>query len=67
MKPKKELNFIIQGNYGQGWEDVSSYPCGFRRVNFRAAWETCKQDFKEYCLMGYAHRIIKRYEPLMED
>lgn len=27
----KELVYIIQGNYGNGWEDVSFYPCGIRR------------------------------------
>lgn len=27
----KELNKIIQGNYGYGWEDVSYYPLGYRQ------------------------------------
>ena len=60
----KELNFVIQGNYGQGWEDVSFYPCGYRQINFGTAWKNCKKDFKEYCCSGYSHRIIKRYEKI---
>ena len=62
----KELNLIIQGNYGQGWEDVSYYPCGVRQVNFGSAYKECKHDLAEYNLMGYPHRIIKRYEELEE-
>jgi hypothetical protein len=62
----RELNFIIQGNYGQGWEDVSYYPCGYRQVNYVQAFKSCKQDLREYNIMGYAHRIIKRYEAIVE-
>ena len=66
MKQQKELNFIIQGNYGQGWEDVSWYPCGYRQVNFSKAWKACKHDVNEYRLMCYPNRIIKRYELIEE-
>jgi hypothetical protein len=63
----KELNLIIQGNYGQGWEDVSYYPCGYRRKNYRQAYKECKHDLAEYRLMGYSHRVIERYEELEEE
>ncbi len=30
----RELNKIIQGNYGYGWEDVSYYPLGYRQKDY---------------------------------
>lgn len=63
----KTLNFIIQGNYGYGWEDLSSYDCGIRQVNFGQAWTACKKDLKEYNIAdNYPHRTIRRYEPIEE-
>lgn len=63
-----ELNFIIQGFYGYGWEDVSYYPCGKRQINFGEAWRSCKHDIKEYRFSepSVQFRIIKRYEPIAE-
>lgn len=59
----KELNLIIQGNYGYGWEDVSYYPCGFRQINYSKALRDCLHDLKEYNISGTGiHRYIKRYE-----
>ena len=62
----KELNFIIQGNYGQGWEDVSWYSCGHRQANYYNALKSCNADFKNYKQLGYPHRIIKRYEAIKD-
>lgn len=64
---------VIQQNYGQGWEDVSEYetnsqgtpkewsdkphisPTGKERKK-----SLLLHDLKEYRLMGYATRVIKR-------
>ena len=62
-----ELNLIIQGNYGYGWEDVSYYPCGYRQVNYVKQAQLMRNDLKEYRLSGHgSYRVIRRYEP-MED
>lgn len=50
--PKTELQHIVQGNYGQGWEDVTA------SLDYREA----RNDLKAYrknC-PEYAHRLIKR-------
>ena len=63
----KELVYIIQGNYGNGWEDVSFYPCGIRRKKEKEQLESVKHDLKEYNLSGFGpHRVIKRYESIVE-
>lgn len=67
MKQKKELNFIIQFNYGYGWEDVSWYPCGIRQVNFSKAYRQAKEDLKEYIYSSDgSYRLIKRYEEFVK-
>ena len=64
---EKELVFYIQGNYGYGWEDLSGYPCGIKRKNYKDAKNLCLRDYREYCFSGTgAHRIIKRYEKIEE-
>lgn len=63
----KELVYIIQGNYGNGWEDVSCYSCGIRRKDEKEQLERVRHDLKEYNLSGYGpHRVIKRYENIVE-
>jgi hypothetical protein len=49
---KTQDEYTVQGNYGQGWEDVSTYD----------NWRDCRTGLKEY--RGnepqYAHRRITR-------
>lgn len=59
---KRIKYFVIQGFYGYCWEDVSFYSQGIRQANRRTARQEAYKDLKEYNLMGYAHRIIERYE-----
>ena len=60
MKTKYIYLKVIQQHYGQGWEDVSEYET--------TSTGTCKDvellrnDLKEYKLMGYTTRVIKRKE-----
>ena len=62
----KELVYIIQVNCGNGWEDVSSYPCGIRRKNEKEQLERVRHDFKEYNFSGFGpYRVIKRYESIV--
>lgn len=64
----KELNVIIQGNYGYGWEDVSWYPLGIRQCNYNTQMNLMRHDLKEYSASGCgSYRVIKRYEPIEED
>ena len=66
-KPKKELVYYIQGNFGYGWEDVSAYPLGYRQVNYRDQMDSLKHDLKEYRASGQGvYRVIKRYELIEE-
>lgn len=63
-----ELNYIIQGNYGYGWEDVSWYPLGIRQCNYSEQTKLMRNDLKEYRASGCGtYRVIKRYEPITED
>jgi hypothetical protein len=64
---------VIQQNYGQGWEDVSEYETNSQgkpkeytgkpeRLNnglFRAV-SLLQHDLKEYRLMGYPTKVIRR-------
>ena len=62
---KKELNLVIQGNYGYGygWEDVSSYPCGERQKDYYEQAKLMRHDLKEYRASGHGiYRVIQRYE-----
>lgn len=66
-KPKRELVYYIQGNFGCGWEDVSAYPLGYRQVNYRDQMDSLRHDLKEYRLSGQGvYRVIKRYELIEE-
>lgn len=64
---------VIQQHYGQGWEDVSEYECNSMGVcnemsgkfvtlgnGYKREVSLIKHDLKEYRLMGYATRVIKR-------
>jgi len=51
---------VIQQNYGQGWEDVSEYETNSQGVTKDS--NLLKHDLKEYRLMGYNTRVIKRKE-----
>lgn len=66
---------VIQQNYGFGWEDVSEYICNSQYIpieysdklvlnskgkEFRET--LLRHDLREYCLMGYSTRVIKRKE-----
>ena len=77
MKKQNKYNYlnVIQQNYGQGWEDVSEYEATSQGVSVKTFYTTsptregkqikislCRHDFKEYCAMGYATRIIFRKE-----
>ena len=63
----KELNKIIQGNYGYGWEDVSYYPLGYRQCNYGEQITLLKHDLKEYRASGQGiYRVIQRYEDIIE-
>ena len=63
----KELNKIIQGNYGYGWDDVSYYPLGYRQCNYGEQIKLLKHDLKEYRASGQGiYRVIQRYEDIIE-
>ena len=67
-KIKNELNYIIQGNYGYGWEDVSYYPLGYRQCNYCSQMKLLRHDLYEYNRSGQgSYRIIKRYEPIENE
>lgn len=62
---------VIQQNYGQGWEDASEYETDSQgtcietsdklRPNGRKE-SLLSHDLREYRLLGYATRTIKRKE-----
>lgn len=55
-EPKTQLCYIVQGNYGQGWEDESGSPDRREaRADLKAYRENCPE---------YPHRLIKRREPV---
>lgn len=63
---KKELCFIVQGNYGYGWEDLTAHGCGIRQKDYCEAIKGARQDLKDYNMNeSYAHRIIERYEEIL--
>lgn len=57
---KYQYEKIIQQNYGDGWEDVSSYDCNSQGVQTKEERNLLKNDIKEYVLTGYATRSIFR-------
>lgn len=74
VKKVNKYNYIkvIQQNYGQGWKDVSEYECNssgmpkefihYDKVDgiSKPSISLIRHDLKEYRLMGYATRVIKR-------
>lgn len=55
--------YAIQGNYGYGWEDVSTYS----RPDYENPYRSALADLKEYNISGTgAHRLVKR-RTLRED
>ena len=62
-KNKYTYEWVIQGNYGYGWEDEAVYDKReYTRSNVR-------RDYKEYCLAcpQGSHRIIERRELNTDD
>lgn len=70
---KYSYEAVIQQNYGQGWEDVSTYSTDslFRNNQKSGSFYTTasgrrversliSHDLREYILMGYATRLIHR-------
>lgn len=53
-KPSKYVYlFVVQGNYGQGWEDVTA----------EETWSAARAQRKTYdANEPYPHRVIKRRE-----
>ena len=65
MLQEKQLCFVIQGYYGYGWEDLSTYPCGVRQKDYFKAKNDCMKDLREYRISdNYPKRVIKRYEKI---
>lgn len=59
---------VIQQSYGQGWEDVSEYETDSQGLPKERSYVNGKlrvelyADLKEYKLLGYPTRVIKRKE-----
>lgn len=59
---------VIQQNYGKGWEDVSEYETDsygvpvekVQSINSRGTQSLLIHDYKEYKLLGYPTRVVKR-------
>lgn len=49
---KTHDEWTIQGNYGQGWEDVCSYD---NRIDAKADYKAYRENEPQY-----QHRLIKR-------
>ena len=81
MKENKYIYLeVIQQNYGQGWEDVSQYETNSQGTP--KEWNNkphitpqgnerrqslLKHDLKEYRLLGYPTRVVKRKESRKKD
>jgi len=80
MRKPNKYNYlrVIQQNYGQGWEDVSTYETDstFTKLEKSDKFEETKGgrkikiyyslltlDIREYKLLGYPTRVINRKEP----
>lgn len=66
---KYTYNKVIQQHYGQGWEDVSEYETNSAGYNLEMSDKLSptgkkesllSHDLREYKLMGYATRVIRR-------
>lgn len=59
---------VIQQHYGQDWEDVSEYETNsayvpkeqVQSINSRGTQSLLVHDYKEYLLLGYPTRVVKR-------
>lgn len=65
-KEKKKIICIkvIEGNYGYGWEEVSSYELTGNEEEDKKIIEQAEHDLDEYNHDGYnaIYRMRKRYE-----
>lgn len=52
MTRKYDYSHVLQGNYGQGWEDLSAYESD----------REARSDLKEYRVAEpeFSHRIVQR-------
>lgn len=75
MKRKYNYLKVIQQNFGQGWEDVSSYECNSYFISSEKSgvfytdkhgrkreYYLFEHDLKEYRFTGYPTRVIFRRE-----
>ena len=54
---------VIQGNYGYGWDDVSTYACRSEGGMTKQERRLLQHDLKEYRASGSGtYRVIKRRE-----
>lgn len=54
---------VIQGNYGYGWDDLTTYEFTGDEEKDRITRKELREDYKSYeeNEVGYQHRIITRY------
>jgi len=56
-KNKFVYEWVIQGNYGHGWEDLCIYPKN------EYDYSSVEHDYREYCIAErFPKRIIERRE-----
>lgn len=60
MASKYKYSKVIQQYYATRWEDASEYPCNSVGNMEKDQKDLLSHDVKEYRLMGYATRVIKR-------
>lgn len=70
MEKRNKYTYLkaIQQHYGQGWEDVSEYETNsngtpkeyISSINSRGSQSLLVHDLKEYILLGYATRVVRR-------
>lgn len=63
MKSKYKYERILQGNYGNGWDDLTAYDCDSTGwIKDKQQRQELKNDIKAYRENEpqYAHRTIKR-------
>ena len=55
---------VIQGNFGNGWEDLSEYDIPENEEEAQKVEDIIQHDFSEYQNSGYqaSYRIKVRYE-----
>ena len=67
MKKPNKYNYlrVIQQNYGQGWEDASTYETDSNYITKEMTnngKSLLFHDYKEYVRLGYPTRVISRKE-----